>query len=61
MSEPVRVDQYICIDIEAIIIDEMEEIVNSDCVGGHPEDVRNWRELQQAARIVLKNYTVGGE
>jgi len=60
MSEPVRIDQYICIDIDAIIIDEMKEIINSDCVGSHPEDVRNWVELQLAARIVLKNYTVEG-
>ena len=59
MSEPVRIDQYICIDIEKIMVDELEAIIGGECWGCQ-EDLDNWAELQQAAQIVLKYYTVPG-
>ena len=58
MSDPVRIDQYLCIDIEKIMVDELEEIIGGDLASSFQEDLDAWAELQQAAEIVLKNYKV---
>ena len=60
MSNPVRIDQYLCIDIEKIMVDELEEIIGGDCGSTYQEDLDAWAELQQAAEIVLKYYKVPG-
>ena len=61
MSDTTRIDQYICIDIEKIVADEMQEIISGECWSSCQEDLDDWAELQQAAQIVLKYYTVPGE
>ena len=58
MSKLTRIDQYICIDTDQIIVDAMRDIIDNDVVSPHLEDVHYWEELQQAAKIVLKNYVV---
>ena len=58
MSKLTRIDQYICIDTDQIIVDAMRDIIDNDGGSSHPEDVHCWEELQQAAKIVLKNYVV---
>ena len=60
MSNPVRIDQYLCIDTDQIIVDEMQDIINNDCGSTYQEDLDAWVELQQAAEIVLKYYKVPG-
>ena len=54
-----QIDQYICIDKDRIIIDEMEEILScSDCGSNMKEDIVDWERLQDAAKVVLEFYTV---
>ena len=54
-----RIDDYICINIDQIITDELEEILNADIDDfWHEEDKKNWKKLQAAARVVLKYYRV---
>ena len=53
-----RIDQYICIDSDQIIIDEMEEILAGDCGSNMKEDIVDWERLQDAAKVVLEFYTV---
>ena len=57
----VRLDDYICIDIDKIIVDEMRDIIGSDCFSLCPEDDENWARLQEAAKVILENYSVGGK
>ena len=61
MSNPVRIDQYICLDVEKIMVDELEAIIGGECWSSYQEDLDAWAKLQQAAEIVLKYYTVPGE
>ena len=58
MSGLTRIDQYLCIDTDRIMVDELEEIIGGDCGSSYQEDLDAWAELQQAAEIVLKYYTV---
>ena len=60
MSNPVRIDQYLCIDIEKVMVDELEAIIGGECWSSFQEDLDAWAELQQAAEIVLKYYKVPG-
>jgi len=60
MSDLTRIDQYLCLDVEKIMKDELEEIIGRDCGSTFQEDLDAWAELQQAAEIVLKYYTVPG-
>ena len=53
-----RIDQYICIDSDQIIIDEMEEILSGDCGSDMKEDIDGWERLQAAAKVVLEFYKV---
>lgn len=55
-----RIDQYICIDADKLIVDEMQDIVDNDCGSTFQEDIDDWKELQDAAKVILKNYTVQG-
>ena len=52
-----RIDQYICIDADQIIVDEMTELIESNCGSVLEEDQTYWKELQEAAKVILKNYT----
>ena len=59
MSETVkmkRIDQYLCIDIEEIIVDEMKGIIQTKNTSRHPEDIESSAKLQAAAKVVLSNY-----
>jgi len=58
MSALTRIDQYLCIDTDRIMVDELEEIIGGDCGSSYQEDLDAWAELQQAAQIVLNYYTV---
>ena len=58
MSDLTRIDQYICIDVEQIVLDEMQAIVDRRLYHGTQEEKDDWAELQQAATIILKNYRV---
>ena len=49
VSELTRIDQYICIDVEQVVMDEMHEIVDTDLSAP---------ELRQAAKVILKYYRV---
>jgi hypothetical protein len=61
MTKLTRIDQYVCIDTDKIIADEMRGIIESDCYGLCQEDLDNWAELQQAAKIILWNYVCHSE
>jgi len=51
-----RIDQYVCIDADRLIIDEMEEIVDNDCGSHLEEDIADWKRLQEAAKVILEFY-----
>jgi len=53
-----RIDQYICIDADQLIIDEMREIVDNGCGSHLKEDKKEWKRLQKAAKVILEFYTV---
>ena len=54
-----RIDQYICLDIDQIIIDEMNEILSQDLDRLHmQEDKDFWTEAQAAAKVILGCYEV---
>ena len=61
MIEIKRIDQYLCIDIEKVIVDEMRYIIETENTSDHPEDIRDWSELQAAAHVIVRNYAVPGE
>jgi len=55
-----RIDQYICIDTDQVMVDEMTEIIEMEIdKQAHAVDKADWKELQAAARVILKNYSVG--
>ena len=53
-----RIDQYICIDSDQIIIDEMKDIIDNGCGSSMKEDLDEWERLQAAAKVVLEFYTI---
>jgi hypothetical protein len=55
-----RIDNYICIDTDQLIIDEMQEIVDTDTSRLCDDDTKSWLTLKEAAKIILGNYLVGG-
>ena len=57
MIETRRIDQYVCIDVEKLIVDEMRDIVCTvDSPNAHPEDREYMAELRKAALVILSNY-----
>jgi len=54
-----RIDEYICINIEKIIEDELRDILSNDIDNlSLEEDKKYYKKLQDAVKIVLKYYTV---
>ena len=54
-----RIDQYICIDTDQIVIDEMKDILKTDCSKFMLEDDKaDWKELQAAAKVIKRFYTI---
>jgi hypothetical protein len=53
-----RIDQYICIDTDQIIIDEMNDIIDNDSAYPNKEDDKYWKRLRKAAKIVKDAYTI---
>jgi hypothetical protein len=59
MIETKRIDQYICIDTDQIVVDEMNNILDEDIESFHlEEDKKMWSELQAAAKEILRFYKV---
>ena len=59
MTEPLKQsDQYILIDKDKIIVDEMKYIVEADFVVICDEDEADTAELKAAAAVILRNYAV---
>ena len=53
-----RIDQYLCIDTDQIIIDEMKDIIDNGCGSKMKEDKDAWERYQEAAKVILGFYTV---
>ena len=53
-----RIDQYICIDSDQIIIDEMNDIIDQDGPYSFKEDEEYWEKMKEAAKVILDCYTV---
>ena len=53
-----RIDQYICIDMDQIIVDELKDIIDNGCGSSMKEDLDEWERLQAAAKVVLEFYTI---
>jgi len=53
-----RIDQYICIDLDQLIIDEMKDVIDNDSGSRLKEDRKEWKRLQKAAKVILEFYTV---
>lgn len=60
MSKLERIDQYVCIDVDELICEEMRLIIESDCGSTHPDDVASWESLQAAAKLILEQYDYEG-
>jgi len=57
-----RIDEYICIDVDKIIVDEMKEIRDGDY--SHlflDEDIEFWAGIVEAAKVILTAYEVQGD
>jgi hypothetical protein len=55
----VRIDEYICLDVDQIVIDEMESVLQ--CTMRHNDaqsDRDNMAKLKRAARVIRDNYSV---
>lgn len=56
----VRIDEYICLDVDRIVVDEMESILSCRMrKTDHQTDRDNMAKLKRAARTMLTNYRVG--
>ena len=51
-----RIDQYICINVDELIVEEMQEIIDNDCRNLLKEDKEYWARLKEAAKVVLDTY-----
>jgi len=57
----VRIDEYICLDVDQIVVDEMKGILNCKMrKTDFQTDRDNMAKLKRAARVMLGNYTVQG-
>ena len=57
----VRIDEYICLDVDQIVVDEMKGILNCKMrKTDFQTDRDNMAKLKRAARVILDNYTVQG-
>jgi len=53
-----RIDQYICIDRDQVIVDEGEEVINNKSGSNNPKDISEWKRLQDAWKVILEFYRV---
>ena len=53
-----RIDEYICIDVDQIVIDEMRDIIDTECGSSFQEDIDDTARAQEAAKIILAYYSV---
>ncbi len=60
MSKLERIDQYVCIDVDELICEEMRLIIERGCGSTRPDDVASWESLQAAARLILEQYDYEG-
>ena len=52
-----RIDNYLCLDVERIVVDEMKVILETkSSMFAHEEDRVMWDELTAAAKVILENY-----
>ena len=58
-----RLDQYICIDVDKVVIDEMNYLMEDSHLDNaiFPEDKKYWDEVRKAARVILTAYEVQGD
>jgi hypothetical protein len=57
----VRINEYICLDVDQIVADEMKSILNCKMrKTDFQSDRDNMAKLKRAARVMLGNYTVQG-
>ena len=53
-----RIDQYICIDVDELIVEEMREIIDQKCGRMLKEDKEYWARLKEAAEVILDTYGI---
>ena len=53
-----RIDQYICIDTDQIIIDELKYIIEDDTTQLQKADKKYWKRMAAAAEVLLEAYIV---
>ena len=57
-----RIDEYICLDVDQIVVDEMKSILSCRMrKTDFQSDRDNMAKLKRAARVMLDNYTIAGE
>ena len=53
-----RIDQYLCIDMDQVIVDEMTDIIEGDYGHLQKVDREYWDKMIEAAKVILDAYTV---
>ena len=58
-----RIDQYICIDVDKIVVDEMNWLMEDSHLENtlFPEDKKYWKKMRAAAKVVKSTYEVQNE
>ena len=57
----VRIDEYICLDVDKIVVDEMKMILSCKLrKTDYQEDRDSMAKLKRAARVVLRHYSIPG-
>ena len=46
---------------DEIISEYMRWILDNDCGSNHPEDIENWKKMQEAAKLFYVHVTPPGE
>jgi hypothetical protein len=56
-----RIDQYICIDVDRLVADEMKNILSCTAKYTHKEDRDYSVKVKRAAKVIFGYYTINGE
>jgi hypothetical protein len=58
----VQIDQYICLDVDQIVADEMKMILSCKLrKTDFQEDRDSMAKTKRAARVILSHYTIRGQ
>jgi hypothetical protein len=53
-----RIDEYICLSVEQIMLDELTDIIEMSLDDHCEEDKAFWESMQKAAKVLMTAYVV---